>query len=337
MYDEEKFTYKQAGVDIKKADYFIERIKPLINNTKTPQVIGDLGGFAGFFNIESFNIKDPVLVASTDGVGTKLLVAKTKGIFNTIGVDLVAMCVNDIITTGAKPLFFLDYISTGKLITDQAENLVKGISQGCQQAECALLGGETAEMPDVYKEGDFDLVGFCVGIVDKDKIINVNKVLPGDVIIGIQSSGVHSNGFSLIRKIFQEDELKHELGDEILAPTFIYVNPILKLIEKINVKSIAHITGGGLMGNIPRVLPENVQAIIDKNSWTVPSIFEKIQRRGNISSNEMFRTFNMGIGMVIVVSGDDVSKAQGILKSYYDLRSYVIGSVDRGKKEAVIK
>lgn len=332
-----KMTYKQAGVDIEKADSFMKKIKPLIDTARTPQVLGEIGGFGGFFNIDNINIKNPVLVASTDGVGTKLLVAGMQGKFDTVGIDVVAMGVNDIITTGARPLFFLDYFSCGKLLPQKAESVIKGIVDGCKQAECVLLGGETAEMPDMYKPEDFDLVGFCIGVVDGEEIIDGKMITSGDAIIGIQSSGIHSNGFSLIRKIFTPDELKGELGQKFLIPTFIYVKPILKLIEKIEVKSIAHITGGGLIGNIPRVLPKGFEAIIRRSSWGPPNIFNEIKKRAKVSYKEMFKTFNMGIGMAVIVSPEDATKVQSILKNYYDLESYVIGSVRRGERGVVIK
>jgi len=333
-----KITYKQAGVDIDKAESFVNRIKLLVvENARSPQVIGEIGGFGGLFNIKNFDIKEPILVTSADGVGTKLLLAKMQGKFDSIGIDLVAMCVNDIITTGAKPLFFLDYLACGKLFPKKTENIVKGIIQGCKQAECVLLGGETAEMPDVYKKRDFDLAGFCVGIVEKNNIIDGKEVVSGDRIVGIQSNGVHSNGFSLIRKIFKEDELKGEIGKELLTPTLIYARPLLKLIDKVNIKAIAHITGGGIVNNIPRVLPRGLEAVIKKSSWGIPKIFKQIQRRANISDKEMFRTFNMGIGLVVIVQPEDVSKAEGILKNYYNLSCSDIGCIRRGNVGTVIK
>jgi len=282
-------TYKEAGVDIKKAEKLVKRIKRL-----APEI----GGFSGLFPIEVAKYKNPFLVASTDGVGTKLKIAQLIGKHNTVGIDLVAMGVNDVITCGAEPLFFLDYFATGKLELGVAEEVIKGIHRGCLEARCRLIGGETAEMPGFYRPGEYDLAGFCVGIVESDGVIDGTKIAPGDMIFGLPSTGLHSNGYSLVRKIFSEKELI-DLAEELLKPTKIYVKDILKV--RSIVRGIAHITGGGFIDNIPRILPERCQAVIHKDSWKVPKIFELVQKKGKIEEEEMFHTFNMGIGMVLIV------------------------------------
>lgn len=329
----EKMSYKKAGVDIDKSDSFVKKIAPLIESTRTPEVLDKFGGFSSIFDIDSLNIENPALVSTTDGVGTKLLLAKLRKEYDTIGKDLVAMCVNDIITSGARPLFLLDYFSTGKLNSKRASRIVKGIVEGCNEAECVLLGGETAEMPDVYQGEDFDLAGFCVGVVDKEKLIDGRDINEKDIILGIQSSGPHSNGFSLIRKVFKKGELQSKLGKKLLTPTFIYTKAILKLIQKVKVKGIAHITGGGLVNNIPRILPEKEEAVLEKKGWELPDIFKEIKGRSGLSYREMYKIFNMGIGMVVILPPDEVKQAQGILRDFYDMESYKIGYIKRGKKK----
>jgi len=283
-------TYKQAGVDIEKADKLINKIEGIVSG---------IGGFSGLYPIEIARYKKPFLVASTDGVGTKLKIAQLIRKHNTVGIDLVAMCVNDVITCGAKPLFFLDYFATGKLDVGVAEEVIRGIHKGCLQGACPLIGGETAEMPGFYKKGEYDLAGFCVGIVERKEVIDGKKIKPGDIIFGLSSSGLHSNGFSLVRKIFSQRELR-SLGKELLKPTKIYVKDVLSV--RSIVRGIAHITGGGFIDNIPRILPQGCQAIIHKGSWRVPGIFQVVQKKGKIKEEEMFHTFNMGIGMVLIVS-----------------------------------
>ncbi|MDP6686030.1 MAG: phosphoribosylformylglycinamidine cyclo-ligase, partial [Candidatus Omnitrophota bacterium] len=321
-------NYKKAGVDIDRSNKFIKEISSLVSKTRRSEVLGGIGGFSSLVKIPK-KFKDPVLVSSTDGVGTKLMLAELQNNNSTIGIDLVSMCVNDIVVTGAEPLFFLDYFATGKLNNKKAKDILKGIANGCKEANCALIGGETAEVPGVYKGEEYDLAGFCVGLVDKKKIIDGAKVRPGDKIIGIESSGVHSNGFSLVRKVFTKRELKGKLGKILLTPTIIYVSLILRLIGKINVKSIAHITGGGFYDNIPRVLPKNMGAVIYKDSWKAPEIFSMIQKRARIDKREMFRTFNMGIGMALVVNKKDVNATHRIISSR-GLRSWTIGEIVKG-------
>ena len=329
-------SYKEAGVDISLANQIVERIKPLIGKTSIPGVLGGIGGFGGLFSLAEQKYKEPVLVSGTDGVGTKLKVAFALNKHDTIGIDLVAMSVNDIITCGAKPLFFLDYISIGKLSEKVVIELVKGVTEGCKMADCALLGGETAEMPGFYAEGEYDLAGFAVGVVEKSQIIDGKKIKEGDAVIGIASNGLHSNGFSLVRKVLFESKkykisdkipsFEKSLGEELLKPTRIYVSSVLHLLEKYKILGIAHITGGGIVENIPRILPEEVSIRIDQKSWPKPSIFAFIQKEGEISDGEMYRTFNMGIGMVLIVSPSDASKVMDELKMVkYD--SYLIGKV----------
>jgi len=331
-----RLTYKRAGVDIGKADRFIRAIKPLIKTTERPGLIGDIGGFSGFFRPNLKGLKSPVLVSSTDGVGTKLMVANAIKKYDTVGIDLVAMCVNDIITCGAEPLFFLDYFATSSIEPAKAVAVVKGIVKGCRQAGCVLSGGETAEMPGLYPKGEFDLAGFCLGIVDEKKIIDGSGIKAGDAVLGLQSSGLHSNGFSLVRKLFSKDEMKNTfLKKELLKPTFIYSKAILAASRKVRLKGIVNITGGGFYGNIPRILPSNTSVKIEEGSWRVPSIFRLIQKEGGISDKEMYTTFNMGIGMVLIMGKKDVSKARNIL-SRFKLKSWVIGEVVKGRKEIFI-
>jgi len=329
-------SYKDAGVNIDLANQIVNEIKPLISKTSIPGVLGGIGNFGGLFSLTGQNYKEPVLVSGTDGVGTKLKIAFTLNKHNTVGIDLVAMSVNDIITCGAKPLFFLDYISIGKLSEEVVVNLIKGITEGCKMANCALLGGETAEMPGFYPEGEYDLAGFAVGIVEKSKIIDGEEIKEGDSVIGIASNGLHSNGFSLVRNVLLAvPSLKKTLGEELLAPTRIYVKPVLYLLEKYKILGIAHITGGGIVENIPRILPEGVSVQINQKSWTKPPIFSLIQKEGKISDEEMYRTFNMGIGMALVVRTDKTEQIINELKMIrYD--SYIIGKVIKGNKQIII-
>jgi len=327
-------SYKEAGVDIDLANQIVKKIKPLIGKTSIPGVLGGIGGFGGLFSLAEQKYKEPVLVSSTDGVGTKLKVAFTLNKHDTIGIDLVAMSVNDIITCGAKPLFFLDYISIGKLSEKVVVEIVKGVTEGCKMAGCALLGGETAEMPGFYSEGEYDLAGFAIGIVEKSKIIDGRKIKEGDSIIGIASNGLHSNGFSLARKVLLESNkykinnkvssFGEYLGEELLTPTKIYVQPILHLLEKYKILGIAHITGGGLLENIPRILPEEVSVQITQKSWFKPPIFPLIQKEGEISDEEMYQTFNMGIGMVLIVRQKEALEILEALR-LRDYNSYIIG------------
>lgn len=328
-------TYKKSGVDIDKANYFVKRIMPLIEKTYTKGTLGTIGHFGGFFKADFSGMKDPVLVGSTDGVGTKLLIAKVAKKFDTVGIDLVAMCVNDVVACGAKPLFFLDYFATGRINPAIAVELMKGIVRGCQDAKCSLIGGETAEMPGLYREEDFDLAGFCVGVVDRKDIIDGSHVKVGDRILGLASSGVHSNGYSLVRKIFSKSEMKGKYKKELLEPTIIYVRPILELIKKFNVKAIANITGGGFYDNIPRVLPDGAAASIDKGSWKILPIFEIIKERSKADDVELYHTFNMGVGMTVVLDKNEISKAIKILKGF-GIKAYNIGEVIKWARKEVI-
>lgn len=338
-------TYKDAGVD-KEAGYKqISLIKNLINNTHTKGVVSDLGGFSGLFGLDMKNYKNPVLASGTDGVGTKLKIAFMMDKHDTIGEDCVAMCANDILCQGAKPLFFLDYISTGKLIPEKMASIIKGVSQGCIKAGAALIGGETAEMPGLYEDDEYDLAGFCVGIVDKENIINGIDIKEGDIIIGLPSNGLHSNGYSLVRKIVFEkenfkidsfiDELETTIGEELLKPTRIYKEPVLDLIEKINIKGIAHITGGGLYENVPRILPKGLTAHMDISRIDTPVIFNLLQKWGDISIREMYSTFNMGIGMVIVISKDELIKAEDLLNELNE-KYYILGEIKKGDEGVVL-
>ena len=293
-------TYKDSGVDITKGNDLIEKIKPIAKATSRPGVLEGLGGFGAMFEIPLNKYQNPVLISGTDGVGTKLKVAETLNQHNTIGIDLVAMCVNDLIVQGAEPLFFLDYYATGSLNPDIATSVISGIGKGCIESGCALIGGETAEMPDMYKGEEYDLAGFCVGIVEKDKIIDGSKVSLGDHIVALGSSGPHSNGYSLIRKVLENTTARPDQLKALIEPTKIYVNSILSLINSLPVNAISHITGGGLLENIPRVLPNNLAAKLDVSSWTMPDIFKWLQTEGNIDLKEMYRVLNCGVGMVVV-------------------------------------
>lgn len=318
-----------------KAARLVGSITKLSRKSARAGVLGSIGGFGGFFKPQLKGMKEPVLTASSDGVGTKLIAANIAGKHDTIGIDLVAMNVNDIITCGAEPLFFLDYFACGKLDNKRAHDVMKGIVEGCRQARCALLGGETAELPGLYNDKDYDLGGFCVGIVDRKKIIDGSRVKEGDVVLGMASSGVHSNGFSLIRKVFSKSEMKHRFKSALLRPTKIYVKGILALIKSVDVKGVAHITGGGFYDNIVRALPKKKAVIINPHSWTIPNIFGLIQARTNLDKFNMYRTFNMGIGMVLIVARKDVKKSQGIL-SRLGFPSYLIGEVVKGERKVII-
>ena len=315
-------SYRDAGVDIDAGNTLVERIKPIVKSTFRPGVVTGLGGFGALFELPLDRYQQPILVSGTDGVGTKLKLALELKRHDTIGIDLVAMCVNDIIVTGAEPLFFLDYYATGKLDVDVAVDVVKGIAKGCELSGAALTGGETAEMPGMYAEDDYDLAGFCVGIVEKSRIIEAGRVKPGDVLIGMASSGPHSNGYSLIRKVLEVSNsdlsqplAETTLGEALLAPTRIYVKPLLELHNKIDIHALAHITGGGLPENLPRVLPEGTKAVIDGNSWDRPEVFSWLQQNGNIEESEMLRTFNCGVGMVICVAEQDADLTLETLSS----------------------
>lgn len=307
-------TYQDSGVDITKGNELIERIKPIAKSTAREGVLAGLGGFGAMFELPINKYKNPVLISGTDGVGTKLKVAEMLNKHNTIGIDLVAMCVNDLIVQGAEPLFFLDYYATGKLNTEVAVSVISGIGEGCKQSGCALIGGETAEMPGMYQGEEYDLAGFCVGIADKDKVIDGSKVTSGDHIIALGSSGPHSNGYSLIRKVLEQSSPTEEQLNALIEPTKIYVKSVLSLIEKFPIHAISHITGGGLLENIPRVLPKNLAAKLDSNSWQLPNIFNWLQEQGNIDIMEMYRVFNCGVGMVIVLPKSESNQAINHLK-----------------------
>ena len=331
-------TYRDSGVDIDTGNALIDRIKPHTKRTTRPEVMGGLGGFGGLMSIPE-GYKQPILVSGTDGVGTKLKLAIDAGIYDTIGIDLVAMCVNDIIVTGAEPLFFLDYYATAKLDNDIAEDVIKGIADGCVESGCALIGGETAEMPGMYAKGDFDLAGFSVGVVEKSEILDPANVKAGQVLLGLASSGPHSNGYSLIRKVIEvsgaslNDDFVDAsnntttLGKALLAPTTLYVKPILAALKKHTIHAIAHITGGGLTENLPRVMPENSKGVIDVESWPCNPVFDWLQENGNIEDQEMLRTFNCGIGMVVVIDKADVAAVQETFKGL-GIENSVIGTIE---------
>lgn len=334
-------SYKEAGVDVTAGYKSVELMKKYVQSTYIPGVESDLGGFGGLFAPDIKDMKKPILVSGTDGVGTKLKLAFLMDKHDTIGQDCVAMCVNDIVCCGARPIFFLDYMSLWKNIPEMVATIVKGVTDGCKMAGCALVGGETAEMPGLYSENEYDLAGFSVGIVDQEKMINSESIEVGDVVIGLASSGVHSNGFSLVRKIFNvneenlkeyREELGKTLGEALIEPTKIYVKPVLKLLEQVNVKGISHITGGGFYENMPRMLNEKVALNIDKDSYEVPAIFKLIQKEGNIPLRDMYNTFNMGIGMAIIVPKAELEIALKILKEAGET-AYVIGEVVEGNKE----
>ncbi len=333
-------SYRQAGVDIDAGNALVENIKPLVKNTFRPGVLAGLGGFGALFEIPVEKYEQPVLVSGTDGVGTKLKLAMMLDKHGSIGIDLVAMCVNDIIVAGAEPLFFLDYFATGKLLVDRATDIISGIAKGCELAGCALTGGETAEMPGMYQGDDYDLAGFSVGIVEKSRILTGEKVQQGDVLLGLASSGPHSNGYSLIRKVIEVSQADlhadlggQPLGEALLEPTRIYVKPLLALLKAIDVHALAHITGGGLTENIPRVLPSNTAAHIDTSSWPRPAVFQWLQENGNIDSEEMLRTFNSGIGMMICLSAEDAGAAQSLLEAQGET-VHMIGTIESCDCEA---
>lgn len=329
-------SYRDSGVDIDAGTALIERIKPAVARTKRPGVLAGLGGFGALFELPLQRYREPVLVSGTDGVGTKLKLAIDAGIHDTIGIDLVAMCVNDIVVQGAEPLFFLDYYATGKLDLDIATSVINGIARGCELAGAALVGGETAEMPGMYNPGDYDLAGFSVGLVEKAAIIDGSAVTPGDVIVGLASSGPHSNGYSLIRKIIEvsgsdlDSTLEgHTLADALLAPTRIYVKPLLSLFEAVRVHALAHITGGGLLENIPRVLPHATRAVVETTTWQQPPVFNWLQRTGHIETQEMYRTFNCGIGMVVCVAESDAQQTIDHLNGQGE-DARIIGRIEQG-------
>lgn len=335
-------AYKKAGVDIAAGNEAVERMKKHVKRTYRPEVLAELGGFGGLFSLDKSKYEEPVLVSGTDGVGTKLKLAFAMDKHDTIGIDAVAMCVNDIIVQGAEPLFFLDYLACGKVVPEKIEAIVKGISEGCVQSGCALIGGETAEMPGMYSEEEYDIAGFTVGIVDRKKMIDGSTIAPGDVVLGFASSGIHSNGFSLVRRLLLEeagyslDQQFNELGgaklgDVLLEPTRIYVKQALELISKVEVKGMAHITGGGFIENIPRVLPEGVNADIQYGSWPILPIFELMQKKGEITNRDMFTTFNMGIGLVIVVPAEQAEEAVRVAESLGE-KAYTIGKITEGSR-----
>lgn len=328
-------TYRQAGVNIDAADAFIARIKPMVKTTSRPEVLGGIGGFSGLFRPNLRGMKEPVLVSSTDGVGTKLMLADLLGKFDTVGIDLVAMSVDDVIVTGAEPLFFLDYIACGRLDKEQLAQVMKGVVKGCREAGCALVGGETAELPGLYAPGQWDLAGFCVGIVDRPKIIDGRACRKGDAVIGLASSGLHSNGYSLARGAFSEKELRGPVGRELLKPTRIYTRAVLAALQKVKIKAMAHITGGGFYDNIPRVVPDGLGVRVKAGSWPIPRIFRTIQERGGVADREMFRTLNMGIGMVAVVAARDAERACRLFAAQGQ-RAFVIGQIVPGRREVTI-
>ena len=336
-------SYRDAGVDIDAGNDLIENIKPLASATKRPGVMAGLGGFGALFELPLDRYKEPVLVSGTDGVGTKLKLAMDLNKHDTIGIDLVAMCVNDLIVQGAEPLFFLDYYATGKLNVEAATDVVAGIAEGCKQSNAALIGGETAEMPGMYQADDYDLAGFCVGVVEKSKIIDGSKVKTGDVLLGLPSSGPHSNGYSLIRKVIEVSaaDLSESfdgatLGERLLEPTTIYIKPLLALLEEVDVHAMSHITGGGLLENIPRVMPDNACAVIEKNSWQRPAIFDWLQEKGNIEDSEMYRTFNNGLGMVLIINESVADKAVDILKQN-QIEAVRIGHIEEKDNDIAVR
>ncbi|MCF6247209.1 MAG: phosphoribosylformylglycinamidine cyclo-ligase [Desulfobacula sp.] len=335
-------TYADSGVDIQKANQLVDRIKDIAKSTPRTGVMGEIGGFGGLYSLNLSNVPNPVLVSSTDGVGTKLKIAFMMDKHDTIGIDLVAMCVNDIIVQGAKPIFFLDYLAMAALNNDVAEKVIKGIAEGCTQSGCALIGGETAEMPGMYHEGEYDLSGFSVGIVDNDKIIDGSYIKNGHKLIGLASSGIHSNGFSLVRKVFFDkckyevttklEDLDTTLGEELLKPTIIYVPTILSLLRDLPIHGLVHITGGGIDENVIRVIPKACKAIVHRDSWEVPPIFDILQKQGQVPDHEMHRTFNNGIGMVIIVPDNAAQDVMDRLAAMNE-KAYLIGEVEARKKD----
>ena len=340
--NKQSLSYKDAGVDIDAGNQLVERIKSVTKKTTRPEVRGGLGGFGALCELPA-KYKRPLLVSGTDGVGTKLRVAMDANRHDSVGIDLVAMCVNDLIVQGAEPLFFLDYYATGKLDVDVAADVVTGIGEGCEQAGCALIGGETAEMPGMYHDGDYDIAGFCVGVVEADKVIDGSGVKAGQNIIALASSGPHSNGYSLVRKIVEVSKADvnadldgKPLIDHLLAPTRIYVKPVLALLEKVKVEAISHITGGGFWENIPRVLPENAKVVVDESSWQWPVVFNWLQENGNVTQHEMYRTFNCGVGLILVVDENDADEAVRILNEGGE-QAWLLGHIEdrNGDEEQV--
>lgn len=331
-------AYKQAGVNIEAGYEAVERMKKHVAKTARIGALGSLGGFGGMFDLSSLGYKQPVLVSGTDGVGTKLMIAFAFDRHDTIGIDCVAMCVNDIVVQGAEPLFFLDYIACGKAVPEKIEHIVKGIADGCVEAGCALIGGETAEMPGMYAEDEYDVAGFAVGVVEKEKLVTGDTIVPGDVLIGLASSGLHSNGYSLVRKIIKDANLQLDhvyepfacpLGEELLTPTRIYVRAVREALKQFHIKGMAHITGGGFIENIPRMLPNGLQAEVDYGSWPIPAIFNFLQQHGQLQRMEMFNIFNMGIGFVLAVDSDIVPDVVQLLESCGE-KAYIIGRIKEG-------
>jgi phosphoribosylformylglycinamidine cyclo-ligase len=334
-------TYRGAGVDVDEGDRLVELIKPHARPTLRPEVLAGIGGFGGLFALDMKRYREPVLVSGTDGVGTKLKVAFLAGRHDTVGIDLVAMCVNDIAVLGAEPLFFLDYYATGKLSAEQAALVVKGIAEGCRRAGCALIGGETAELPGFYAPGEYDLAGFAVGCVERSRIVDGRGVVPGDAVVGVASSGLHSNGYSLAREVLLPRHALSErlpdlggqtLADALLEPTRIYSKDVLALLDKVAVKAIAHVTGGGLPGNVPRNLPGGTRAVLEERLWSRPAVFDLVEREGQVPHDEMVRTFNMGLGLALVLAPGEVTAAREILRSR-GLESWLVGSIEKGSGE----
>lgn len=343
----EKMDYNKSGVNLEAADRAVDKIKDIAGAATRPEVLDGIGGFGGLFALDKEKYKNPVLVSGTDGVGTKLKLAFELGKHDTVGEDCVAMCVNDILVQGAEPLFFMDYLAVGKLSPDEVAGIVSGVANGCRKAGCALLGGETAEMPGFYPPGEYDLAGFAVGAVEREKIIDGTNIEKGDLLVGLASSGVHSNGFSLVRKIIDVKGLSlHKgftagdpadeasgttLGEELLKPTEIYVPAVLPLLQELSIKGMAHITGGGLPGNLPRILPPGLDIKLYPGSWQIPPVFDFIRKHGSVDLNEMYRVFNMGIGFVLIVSGNDAEKARASLGKTFSGETWIIGEVTAGK------
>lgn len=325
-------SYRDAGVDIDAGDALIEAIKPFAKRTMRPEVLAGIGGFGALCRIPR-KYRQPVLVSGTDGVGTKLKLAFAYGRHDTVGIDLVAMSVNDVLVQGAEPLFFLDYYACGKLDAEVAAKVVQGIARGCELAGCALIGGETAEMPGMYADGEYDLAGFCVGVVERERIVSGRAIKPGDAVLGLASSGAHSNGYSLIRRIIEREAPDAKMVDAIMAPTRIYVKPVLKLLRSVRIKGLAHITGGGLVGNLPRILPRRTRAVIRASAWPRPPLFDWLQRKGAVADAEMHRVFNCGIGMVAVVAAADARRAAARLRALGET-VYEIGAIEKTKGES---
>jgi len=337
-----KWFYKDAGVDIEKGDAFVQAIRPMVESTFRPEVLTKIGGFAGCVSLNLERYKKPILVSSTDGVGTKLKIAFAMNRHDTVGIDLVGMCVNDIVVSGARPLFLLDYFATSQLDPEKSMKVVSGIVKGCIEAECSLIGGETAEMPGFYKKGEYDLAGFAVGIVEDSQVIDGSGVTVGDKLIGIASSGLHSNGYSLVRRLLLDqlkmdleervEEIGEVLGEELLRPTRIYVKAALNLTRDFNIVGIAHITGGGITGNLPRIIPKGCKAVVQKGTWEIPPIFSFLKEKGNISEEEMLRTFNNGVGMILIARSKEVDDILARLRSLGE-KAFLIGEVGRTDRE----